>query len=719
MTSDLTSDKSTSKSKLSAEEIELGCDSSVLASIIESMPDPVFIKDRNHKWIFVNQAFCNFMGYSRDLILGMSDYDFFPSSQADIFWEMDNRVFETGLGNENEEYFTNSSGTTHIIRTKKTLFRRSDDNLFLIGIIRDVSEQKLSEIAQRQSEERLRAIFDAAKDAIFMKDEKFRYILVNKATEVLLDLEYKNIIGKTDTEIFGETAGKRARLFDQKVLEGQTVEDESTRPIKGKQVTLHVIKVPLRDSAGRVNGICGIARDITATRRLEASLQQSQKLEALGTLAGGVAHDFNNLLTGINGYLYLAKQKIGEDHPISTKLNSMQHLIDRGTSLTRQLLGFARAGALEASLTDLNSVIKTASKIFERTKREIQVKRSLFKGLWKIVADGAQIEQVLLNLFINAWQAMPQGGTIRIDTRNLVIPEFAEAGEPGYPVPEGSYVVIGVQDSGTGMDEATRKRIFEPFFTTKGVGGGTGLGLASAYGIIRNHDGYVSVESEPGKGTRFEIFLPARDNSDEFHSDTDRRSDLQDENRDKISEPSDLTYAMQNQKKRNQSKKNHSNKKVSRLGNTKNLKAKSDDSASIRELSKPRILLIDDEENVRNVMTEMLENLGYEIDAAADGESGVELFRKAETGRKYDLTILDVILPGMGGEEIFKALISLDPNVRVLLCTGYTQKGLVEKLISFGCLGYIQKPFDINTLNNRIREAMNTRKPENPNIENS
>ena len=368
-------------------------------------------------------------------------------------------------------------------------------------------------------------------------------------------------------------------------------------------------------------------------------------MEAVGTLAGGVAHDFNNLLMGILGYTSLMLMKTDKDHPFYEKLKTIERQVESGAELTRQLLGFARGGKYEAKPINVNDLIIKTADIFGRTKKEIVIHRKLQEDLCTIEADAGQIEQVLFNLYVNAWQAMPSGGRLYIETENVILDEQQCR---AYDAEPGPYVRITVTDTGVGMDSETQKRIFEPFFSTKGIGKGTGLGLASAYGIIRNHGGIISLYSEKGHGTTFNIYLPAS-----------------------------------------------GGKPVETKPSESNLLT-----------GHETILLVDDEPLNSGVVKELLEKLGYKIMTAQSGQEAIEIF-KGHQG-KIQLVILDMIMPEMNGRETLTKLIEIDKNVCVLLSSGYSINGEAKTILDLGCKGFIQKPFRVEELSRKIRAVLDS-----------
>lgn len=379
--------------------------------------------------------------------------------------------------------------------------------------------------------------------------------------------------------------------------------------------------------------------------KLEGRKRQAQKMEAIGTLAGGIAHDFNNLLMGIQGYTSLMLIDMDPGQPHYERLRSIEDQVRRGAELTRQLLGFARGGRYEVKPLSLNEVIRQCSVTFGRAKKELTIQRRLKQGLWAVEADRGQIEKVLMTLFVNAWQAMPGGGDLMIETRNT---EMGEGHSLPYQVSPGRYVRVSVSDTGMGMDEQTQQRVFDPFFTTKAMGRGTGLGLATVYGIVKGHGGFIQVESTPGKGATFAFFLPASGRRRR----TDREAPV----------------------------------------------------ARSTAGAKKTVLVVDDEPANMEVTKEILEILNYNVQTACTGMDAVTIFQ--ENQGEIDLIILDMIMPGMGGGETFDRLKQIDPEVRVLLSSGYSLEGQAKDILNRGCLGFIQKPYKIEELATKIQDIL-------------
>jgi PAS domain S-box-containing protein len=505
------------------------------------------------------------------------------------------------------------------------------------------AERKRAEEALQASEEKYRLLIQNSNDAIFIAQDgviKFPNLkteeLLGYAAPELAKIPFINHIHPDDRDMVLEKHKKR--------LEGQKFPSTYSFRVKNKKgdelwVEINAVFIVWEGRPATLNFI----RDVTEKKKLEAQYLQAQKMEAVGTLAGGIAHDINNLLMGIQGHASLMILDLGSSHPHYKMLKSIEEQVKSGADLTWQLLSFARGGKFELKPTDLNAIIKRTSGMFGRTKKEISINKSLGQDLWPVEVDRGQIEQVLLNLYVNAWQAMPSGGALFLETKNVILDE---AYVKPFNARPGNYVKISVTDTGVGMDEKTLKRIFEPFFSTKKMGRGTGLGLATVYGIIKSHEGIINVYSEKGHGATFNIYLPA------------------------------------------------SEKKVEK------------EKRPLENLLKGKetILLVDDEEVVINVNRMALEKLGYRVLMARSGQEAIEIYQNNK--EEIDLVILDMIMPGMGGENTFDLLKGINPGLKVILSSGYSLNGQATKIMERGCQGFIQKPFSLGDISHKIREVL-------------
>jgi len=511
------------------------------------------------------------------------------------------------------------------------------------------SKSREADNALRESSEKYRTILESIEEGYFETDLEGNLTFTNDPSCKILGYPCNQLLGmNTHDYATPDTAKKISRVTEQVKKTGKPEDITDCYVIRknGSKAILE-LSISLRtDKDGQPAGFRGLLRDVTKRketeeekRQLETQLQQAQKMESIGTLAGGIAHDFNNILMGIQGNATLMLLKIESEHPNHVKIKNIEKFVQNGTELTKQLLGFARGGKYLVKTTDLNDVIEKSSSLFARTRKEIQVHTDYHDEIWAADVDSGQIEQALLNLYVNAWQAMSAGGDLYLKTRNVILDSSIV--KP-FKVEPGKYVEISVSDTGVGIDKETRKRIFEPFFTTKEMGRGTGLGLASVYGIVKSHGGYIDVSSEKEKGTTFTLYLPA------------------------------------------------SEKKA--------VQEKAVPAEMFRGTG--TILLIDDEKMILDVGCELLEELGYTVLSALSGREALEIFQEYST--KIDLVIMDMIMPGMSGGETFDRLRSINQDIKVLLSSGYSLNGQATQILRRGCDGFIQKPFNLNQLAEKI-----------------
>ena len=467
-----------------------------------------------------------------------------------------------------------------------------------------------------------------------------RMIYANPRALSLINLPEDDLLASNFTHLLQDA--ERQRVKDRLTAIDTQTQEMAQDPgvvIDGKEISLSLLPVVTESH----KTVIVILDDVSERKRIEAQLLQAQKMEAIGTLAGGIAHDFNNLLMVIQGNVSLMLLDLDASHRHYEMLRGIEKKVQAGSRLTSQLLGYARKGMYEIKPIHLNPLIEETSEAFGRTRKEITIHRALAPDLSAIEADQGQIEQVLMNLFVNAAEAMPGGGDLYLETINIIHEEIR--GKIYDPKP-GAYVQLTVKDTGIGMDPKTLERIFDPFFTTKGLGRAAGLGLASAYGIIRGHGGYIDVESEKEKGTVFRVYLLASEK--------------------KVPEM------------------------VKRAEEVVN-------GAGV-------ILLVDDEELVLDVGQQFLKVLGYRVLAARDGREAIELYGIYRD--IIDLVVLDIVMPKMGGGEVFDRLKEINPDIKVLLSSGYSIDGEATKILERGGSGFIQKPFNIQQLSQSLKAIL-------------
>ena len=627
-------------------------------TVFEAAPLGIVIADANGNILEANDAFIQLLGYDQNEITKLTFVDItHPDDREEIIklsrkardGQINSYQIETRYLKKNGDYLWGIARATAI----------KDNNGHLqywLSLIEDITEQKAAKEALIQSGRRYRNILESIEEGYFEVDLKGNFTFFNDQVCEIIGYPRQDLMGMNNRQYTTPaTAKKMFQIFNRVFKTGESAKIANYEIIRrdGTKKILEVSASLMRNSDNEPSGFRGILRDVTDRiqaekdkKRLTSQVLHAQKMEAVGTLAGGIAHDFNNLLMGFQGNISLMLMDLVEDHPHCEFLHNMERYVKRGSELTRQILGFARGGKYQVKTTMLNDLINKSADMFRRTKKEITIHKKFQDDLWLVDVDQGQIEQVLLNLFVNAWQAMPGGGNLFLETENVTLEE-SDYDKP-YDINPGRYVRISVSDSGVGMDKATQERIFEPFFTTKGVGHGTGLGLASAYGIIKNHNGIINVYSEKGHGATFKIYLPAS-----------KKQVIQERPRPEVAQ-----------------------------GGTE------------------MILLVDDEEMVADIGKDMLEKMGYTVLAAARGAEAIEIFN----ANRYEvkLVILDMIMPDMSGGETFNRLKAIKPDAKILLSSGYSLNGRASKIMKRGCNGFIQKPFNLKQISRKIREILDS-----------
>ncbi len=597
--------------------------------------------------IDANDRFQDVFGYSRDEAIGKTSLQLGLYADPDDRRKMVSEIKSKGYVRNLELEARRKGGDPITVLASVNLLQGSKEQLIL-GVFRDVTEHRHAEEALI----RLRQAVDASGEVIFMTDREGIITFVNTGFTRLYGYTEDEVLGKVTPRILksGITPPENYSRFWRAILEKRVARGQVLNRRKdGRLVTVESSVNPVLDKSGNIEGFLAIQRDITERKQLEEQFRQAQKMEAVGRLAGGVAHDFNNLLTIINGYAQLILERTPPEDASRAQLREILNAGERATGLTRQLLAFSRKQVLEPKVVDLNVVVEGMQKMLRRLIGEdIELHTVAGNQLGLVKADPTQIEQVILNLAVNGRDAMPHGGKLTIETANAELDE--DYARTQSDVAPGHYVVLGINDTGMGMDGQTMAHIFEPFFTTKERGKGTGLGLSTVYGIVKQTGGHISVQSEPGRGTKFKVYLP----------------------------------------------------EIERL---------SEGSAPEEDLARPRggsetILLVEDEVAVRALAVRVLKGYGYKVLESTSPEHAVELSERQE--EPIDLLMTDVVMPGMSGRDIAEHLGFTRPQMKVLYVSGYTDDIIAHHGVLEARTAFLQKPFSPEALARKVRAVLDT-----------
>lgn len=602
-------------------------------AVFDGALDAMVIAGDDGRYLQANAAACALFGLTREELLGTGALELLAAGviRATTTWD----AFLGDGSSEGEVEVTRPNGEVRIAEFRATAHILPGMHL---SVLRDVTDRRMVDEELRRSQELYELVVTNSRDLITLLDMEGRILYSSPSTRDVLG--YDESVGQPYADRVHPDDLARTRENLERMLA-----DEPRRPgtpiriraADGSWVLVEGAGSVIRDRDGTATMILTIARDVTErerARELEQQLQQSQKLEAVGQLAGGVAHDFNNLLMAIMGYGDLALGRLGEEHTeLKECLEEIRRAADRGAELTRQLLAYSRRQVLDREVLDLNTVVSELAPLLARLLGEdVRIVLELEPGAGAVLADRGQLGQVLVNLAVNARDAMPDGGVLIVSTRTH--------DDPGE-------VEIVVQDTGVGMDAETRERIFDPFFTTKPVGSGTGLGLATVYGIVEQTGGRIAVESVPGAGATFTIVLP--------------RSDA---------DPSEVA----------------------------------ENPAERTAGGGERLLVVEDDGMVRAIINTALLDRGYDVRIAADPLSALELVRKL----RFDLVLTDVVMPELNGRELVERLLSIQPHLRVVYMSGYPGDAVVKRGIELKGAAFLQKPFSLADLSRRIRESLDS-----------
>ena len=630
---------------------------SLTNDVLDSSAIGVFLLDSDFRVVWVNQALERYFGLRRDEVVGKDKRQLIRERIADIFQDPEiftEKVFNTYDDNtyiENFECHVLANGE----REERWLEHWSQPirtGLYAGGRVEhysDITEQKQTETILQEGEEKYRFLVENAGEAIFIaQDEALKFCnpaterLTGYSKEELASISFVKFIHPEDREMVLERYQKRLR--NEKVETGY-----SFRFIDRNGMGHWVYITSTITSWEGKPATLNFVNDISSQKNMEAQLRQAQKMEAVGTLAGGVAHDFNNLLTTIIGNAELALMQIYKGDPLNEYIEEIKNAGNTAASLTRQLLTFSRKQMIQPKVLSINRILHDMEKMLRRLIREdIEMVLDLDSELWPVNIDPGQIEQVSMNLVVNAGDAMPKGGKLLIETANVHL-DRTYFRNHGVENTSGAYVMLALTDNGTGMDEKTRDRIFEPFFTTKEMGQGTGLGLSTVYGIMKQNNGYVWVYSEPGKGTTFKVYFPK--------AGADEVSDTEEQVGD------DLLIGSET------------------------------------------ILVVEDSKPLLKITQKMLEKYGYRILTAQNGREALEVFSGHDG--PIHLILTDLVMPKMGGQDLVEKIQSEKPEVKLVYMSGYTDRAISDNGMLHKDVNFIQKPFSSNDLVRKVREVLN------------
>ncbi len=603
------------------------------------------VDPETQRFVEFNRESYESLGYTHEEFMELSIPDFVVSDVLEAPLEIPQEFSSKPVSFESKVRTKSGEIKDILVITKFLNFK---GKTYFNNVVTDITRLKEIERALKKSEEFSSSILENSPSPIMVINKDFNIEYVNPALVNLTGFNEEKLLGTTIPfpwldEVVTEESWRETILKGVKNIEGSFINKN------GERFWVIFSTTPVKKD-GEFQYSLSTWIDITDRKKaqeeeksIRIKYERAQRMEALGTLAGGIAHDFNNLLMGIQGRtsLMLIEKKIQDEE--YEHLKGIEDYVKSAASLTKQLLGFARGGKYEVKPVNLNELLISNADMFGRMKKEISIHKNLTDDLWTSEVDRGQIDQVLMNILVNASHAMPEGGDLYIGSENV---NLTESSTKPYEIKPGRYVRINITDNGIGMDRVTQEKIFDPFFSTKEMGRGTGLGLASVYGIMKNHDGFVDVYSEKGVGTTFKLYFPASEKE------------------------------------------------------------------AIREASIPgsivkgnaKILLVDDERMIINVGRRMLEKLGYTVFTAENGQEAIQAYQ--ENKDRIDMVILDMIMPGMNGGEVFEKFKEINPGVRVLLSSGYSINGQAVHILERGCKGFIQKPFDLHELSRKVKDVL-------------
>jgi PAS domain S-box-containing protein len=622
--------------------------------ISENAADMIAVVDMQGNRIFNSQSYEKILGYSSEELKSSSSFDQIHPDDWELVKKGAEEARRTGLGRTLEYRIRHKDGTWMVLESTASVIRDSKGEPEKLVIVnRDVTERKRAAEALFRSETSFRSVVEDAPYGIYRASLTGKLLLVNSALATMLGYESQEELLKINlaTDIYRDPKEHQRLIamlpYDENFKD---LEVEWKRK-DGTPITVRCSGWPAKDASGAVTYLEVFAEDVTERRVLERQLRMAQKMEAVGRLSGGIAHDFNNLLGVIMGYSQVLKRTLGPQSPSYEHAEEIEKASQRAVSLTRQLLAFSRQQVLEPVILNLNALVTDMEKMLPRLIGEdIELTLRMDSELGQVKADPSQIEQVIMNLAVNARDAMPDGGKLTVQTANVVLDAVYARQHPG--AKPGSYVMLAVTDTGTGMDPETQARIFEPFFTTKERDKGTGLGLATVYGVVKQSGGYIGVESEKGKGASFKVYLP------------------------RVEQAAAIPE-----------------------GNSAAL-------PSAR--GSETILLVEDAAPLLKLAHMFLKESGYNVLTAANGTEALEVAR--DHVGPIHLLLTDVVMPGMNGRVLAERLTPRQPGMKVVYMSGYTDSFIAGHGVLEAGTHLIHKPFTAEVLTQKVRELLDTKK---------
>lgn len=628
-----------------------------LTTIFNCIGDGVIVTDKNDRIKYINRIALKLTGWKREEALNkkwMEVYKLEDKRLNKISQIMDYEV----LFKKRKDAYLETRNSLHLPISNSISLLKDDNgnNLGKIFVFHDIINRKMSEKALKESEKRYRSLFEESLDAIFITTIKGRFLVVNQSTIDLFHYSKNKLLELSIKYLF--VIPEEWKNFKKSMEENGSLKnfEVKLKDKHGKELSCLLTSTIHRAKNNKVLGFQGIIRNITEQKRaqdekekIQYQLMQAQKMKAVGVLAGGIAHDFNNLLTVIQGNSDLIIQNFNNDDPIYNEIKELQIAASKAAELTGQLLLFSKNKPMKFFPFNLNTVVMSMLKMLNRLIGEdLTINTVLSERLWKIYGDKNTMEQVILNFVVNARDAMPSGGTVTISTQNVEVNEKSDYSNP--EISEGKYVLLTISDTGQGMDDNTLQHLFEPFFTTKDDGKGTGLGLAVVYGIVKKHNGIITVNSTLGKGSVFKVYLPAT---------------FQEENKiEKLNLVSDKSLK----------------------GNGKG------------------ILLVEDEKSVRDFCESILIKYHYKVWSVEGAEEALKVYKKKK--KNIDLVLTDVVLKNDTGLDLVDRILDLNPNENILLCSGYSGKKSRLSTIKERGFDFLSKPFSLRQLLSKVKEVI-------------